>query len=225
MNLRPLGPETRLIPSRKLGEVGLCFQFSTELPSFQITANNDNPKRLAAVYSASGVLTSSGQLITRTAYLASKRRPTSAPRGYPANLRGEVPVSAALFSYLQAYTAPQNNPWLFPSPEGCSWNPDNFSHRLADLNRKAGLEWSCAEYQHTFGTQLAMAGRDERTIAELMGNSPEIVRRYYAAWLPNAHPEAVEFDTPGEPVPMAQPVVANLRVEAERRGLRVVRAE
>jgi hypothetical protein len=38
-----------------------------------------------------------------------------------------------------------------------------------------------------------MAGRDERTIAELMGNSPTIVRRRYAAWLPEAHPEAVEL--------------------------------
>jgi hypothetical protein len=58
-----------------------------------------------------------------------------------------------------------------------------------------------------------------------VGNSPAIVRRHYAAWLPSAHPEAVEFDTPAGPMPMAQPQVANLRVEAERRGLRVVRAE
>jgi len=141
------------------------------------------------------------------------------------NRNRKVSISAALFSYLQAYTSPNETEWLFPSPEGCWWNPDNFSYRLADLNRKAGLEWSCAEYRHTFGTQLAMAGRDERTIAELMGNSPAIVRRHYAAWLPSAHPEAVEFDTPAGPVPMAQPEVANLRVEAERRGLRVVRAE
>ncbi len=61
------------------------------------------------------------------------------------------------------------------------------------------------------------------TLAELMGNSPEIVRRHYAAWLPSAHPEAVEFDTPDGAAPMARPHVANLRVEAERRGLRVVR--
>jgi hypothetical protein len=70
-----------------------------------------------------------------------------------------------------------------------------------------------------------MAGRDERTIAKLMGNSPMIVRRHYAAWLPEAHLEAVEFDTPDGAVPMDNPAVANLRVEAERRGLRVVRAE
>ena len=141
------------------------------------------------------------------------------------NHNRKVPVSAALLGYLKAYTPPPKGPWHFPSPEGCWWNPDNFSHRLANLNRKAGLTWSCAEYRHTFGTQLAMAGRDERTIAELMGNSPAIVRRHYAAWLPEAHPEAVEFDTPDGAVPMDKPAVANLRVEAERLGLRVVRAE
>jgi hypothetical protein len=67
-----------------------------------------------------------------------------------------------------------------------------------------------------------MAGRDERTIAELMGNSPDIVRRHYAAWLPEAHPEAVEFDRPGGPAEMENPRDANIRVEAHRRGLRLV---
>jgi hypothetical protein len=62
-------------------------------------------------------------------------------------------------------------------------------------------------------------------IAELVCNSPSIVRRRYAAWLLSAHPEAVEFDTPDGAMPMDKLAVANLRVEAERRGLRVVRAE
>ena len=76
--------------------------------------------------------------------------------------------------------------------------------------------------KHTFDTQLAMAGRDERTVAELMGNSPAIVRRHYAAWLPEAHPEVVEFDHPGGPAPMENSRDANVRIEAQRRGLRVV---
>ncbi len=67
-----------------------------------------------------------------------------------------------------------------------------------------------------------MAGRDERTIAEFMGNSPAIVRRHYAAWLPEAHPEAVEFDHPEGPLAMGNSRDANIRVEAQRRGLRVV---
>lgn len=86
-------------------------------------------------------------------------------------------------TYLTGYAPRAKRPWYFPSPEGCWWDPDNFSHYLADLNRRAGVDWTCAAFRHTFGTQLALAGRDERTIAELMSNSPAIVRRHYAAWL------------------------------------------
>ena len=53
--------------------------------------------------------------------------------------------------------------------------------RLAGLTRETGLKWSCAEDRHTLGRQLARAGLDERTIAELNGNSPAIVRRHSAA--------------------------------------------
>jgi hypothetical protein len=61
--------------------------------------------------------------------------------------------------------------------------------------------------------------------ATVVANSPTIVRRHYAAWLPEAHPEAVEFDTPTGPAPMVTSDVANLRVEAQRRGLRLLLAE
>ena len=55
------------------------------------------------------------------------------------------PKRAALLVYLEKYTPPKRSPWYFSSPEGCWWDPDNLSHRLADLNRKADLDWSCAE--------------------------------------------------------------------------------
>jgi hypothetical protein len=81
-----------------------------------------------------------------------------------------------------------------------------------------------AQHRHVIPRRVP-AGLDGRTIAKFMGNSPAIVRRHYTAWLPSAHPEAVEFDTPDGAVPMDKPAVANLRVEAEPRGLRLVRAE
>ena len=112
---------------------------------------------------------------------------------------------------------------VFSSPRGCYWDADNFGHTLAKENAEHGLSWNCLAYRHTFGTQLAMAGRDERTIAELMGNSPAIVRRHYAAWLPEAHPEAVEFDCPDGPAAMATAERANARVQAHRVGLRLIR--
>lgn len=108
-----------------------------------------------------------------------------------------VPIGSTLRRYLDAYTrriVPGG--WLFPSPNGTGWDPDNFSHDLADANRSAGLQWSCLDYRHTFGTQLAMKGESLYKIATLMGNSPEICRRHYAALLPEALGDSVEFATP-----------------------------
>ena len=69
-----------------------------------------------------------------------------------------VPISKVLMDYLLAYQSPKGTPWYFPSPQGCRWDPDNFSHKLRKLNRAQDLQWSCAEYRHTFGSQLAMKG-------------------------------------------------------------------
>jgi len=105
-----------------------------------------------------------------------------------------VPISRALRAYLDAYPCRVvPNHWYFPSPQGVRWHPDNFSHALYDANRKAHLSWSCLDYRHTFGSQLAMKGESLYKISALMGNSPEICRRHYAALLPEALVESVEF--------------------------------
>ena len=106
-----------------------------------------------------------------------------------------VPVSRALRAYLDAYeyrVVPGR--WLFPTPQGCRWDGDNFSHVLRDANEKAKLSWSCLDFRHTFGSQLAMKGESLYKISALMGNSPEICRRHYAALEPEALVDSVEFD-------------------------------
>lgn len=107
-----------------------------------------------------------------------------------------VPVSAALRKYLDTYH-PRIVPgsWLFPSPDGKRWDPDNFSHDLRTANNRTHLPWGCLDYRHTFGSQLAMNGESLYKIATLMGNSPEICRRHYAALLPEALTDSVEFDS------------------------------
>lgn len=105
-----------------------------------------------------------------------------------------VPISSTLRRYLDGYIrriVPGG--WLFPSPDGTWWDPDNFSHDLADTNKLAGLKWSCLDYRHTFGSQLAMKGESLYKISALMGNSPEICRRHYAALLPECLDQSVEF--------------------------------
>jgi integrase len=83
--------------------------------------------------------------------------------------------------------------WFFPSPQGCLCDPDNFSRDLRNANRKAGLKWTCLDYRHTFDSQLAMKGEVLYKISTLMGNSPEICRRHYAALIPEAMVASVEF--------------------------------
>lgn len=108
-----------------------------------------------------------------------------------------VPVNSSLRPILEAYAATQkeDRTWFFPSPKGKRWDPDGFSHRLRDLNRRAGLVWSSLDFRHTFGSQLAMKGESLYKVSALMGNSPEICRRHYAALSSECLVATVEFPT------------------------------
>ncbi|MFB3893970.1 MAG: tyrosine-type recombinase/integrase [Phycisphaerae bacterium] len=109
-----------------------------------------------------------------------------------------VPISDALFAILTAYQAPHECLWFFPSPNGKRWDVDNFSQDLAKLNKTHNLGWSCLDFRHTFGSQLAQKGESLYKISTLMGNSPEICRKHYAALIPEEMAEVVEFGRPQE---------------------------
>lgn len=105
-----------------------------------------------------------------------------------------VPISSTLRRHLDAYLALANRPgWFFPSPAGRRYDIDNFSRDLRKANETAGLAWSCLDYRHSFGSLLAQKGESLYKIATLMGNSPEICRRHYAALVPDALVSSVEF--------------------------------
>lgn len=105
-----------------------------------------------------------------------------------------VPISRALYRILERYVGlAKHEEWFFRSPKGKRWDPDNFSDALRKINREAGLPWSCLMFRHTFGSLLAMKGESLYKISTLLGNSPEICRRHYAALLPEALVESVEF--------------------------------
>ncbi len=110
------------------------------------------------------------------------------------NVNRAVPISSDLRAYLDKYQ-PQtsNHGWFFPSRVARRWDCDNFSQELREINAKAGLKWSCLDFRHTFGSQLAMANVSLHKISKLMGNSPEICRRHYAALVPEDMTEVVEF--------------------------------
>jgi integrase len=104
-----------------------------------------------------------------------------------------VPISDALNRILGNYASPTDSIWFFPSPRGKKWNPDNFSQDLRKINKAIGLDWSCLDFRHTFGSHLAQKGESLYKIAELMGNSPGICRRHYAALVPEKMTDVVEF--------------------------------
>jgi len=105
-----------------------------------------------------------------------------------------VPISSTLRGYLDRYTpAPSEGRWFFPSTSASRLDPDNFSEDLREINRKHGLSWSCGDYRHTFGSQLAMGGESLYKISTLMGNSPDVCRKHYAALMPESLFQSVEF--------------------------------
>jgi integrase len=104
-----------------------------------------------------------------------------------------IPMSNALNKILSGYQAPENSIWFFPSPKGKRWDPDNFSQRLRSINTAVGLNWSCSDFRHTFGSHLAQKGVSLYKISKLMGNSPEVCRKHYAALVPEEMTEVVEF--------------------------------
>jgi len=106
-----------------------------------------------------------------------------------------VPISSRLRRYLDAFEPHVGETWYFTTPQGKRWDPDNFSNRLRKVNKTNGLLWSCLDFRHTFGSQLAMKGESLFKISELLGNSPEICRKHYAALTPERMRDTVEFDS------------------------------
>jgi integrase len=104
-----------------------------------------------------------------------------------------IPISDALFAILSTYQNASDSTWFFPSPTGKRWDPDNFSADLRDINNANGLDWSCLDFRHTFGSHLAQKGESLYKIATLLGNSPDICRRHYAALIPEKMSDVVEF--------------------------------
>src|SRR5204862_301809 len=75
-----------------------------------------------------------------------------------------VPVSRQLLPFLTAQRL-RHPVWVFPSPKGSRWDPDNLSSRLRDLMRRAERNWGFLSFRHTFGSLLAQKGLSYEKIA------------------------------------------------------------
>ena len=103
-----------------------------------------------------------------------------------------VPISRQLHPFLLAQRM-KHPIWVFPSPHGARWNPDNLSSRLRDLMSRAGKDWGFLTFRHTFGSLLAQKGLSFDKIADFMGNSALVVKKHYAALRPERGHLEVEF--------------------------------
>jgi len=126
-----------------------------------------------------------------------------------------VPVCRRLYPYLVALRIKRGDcPWVFPSPEGCRWDPDNLGHRREELMDRLGLPWTFLDFRHTYGSQLAMKGVSIYKIAKLMGNSVRIAERHYAALQTEDLHEDVDFAG----LPQAEAPSAPRKGKKRRRG-------
>lgn len=102
-----------------------------------------------------------------------------------------VPVSPKLREVLAEL--PRRTRWVFPSPAGKRWDPDNLSARLRETMHAAGLPWTFLDFRHTFGSQLAQRGTSLVKIAKLLGNSPTVCHRHYITLVPEELAADVAF--------------------------------
>lgn len=93
-----------------------------------------------------------------------------------------VTLPPALKTILQEYLPSLNCRWIVSSRTANRWNGDPFGKRLRAINQKAGLDWTCLHYRHTFATNRAAEGWPLFRIAKEMGNSAAVVEEYYAAY-------------------------------------------
>lgn len=105
-----------------------------------------------------------------------------------------VPIHSRLLGVLlREQRKRRRSPWVFPSPWGRRWHPDNLGHRLVRLMKSLGLPWGFLVFRHTYGSQLATNGVSLYKISKLMGNSARVAERHYASLLTQDLHEDIEF--------------------------------
>lgn len=108
----------------------------------------------------------------------------------------KVPVSGRLLGILEAHRDAKKrakSTWLFESPDGCRWDPENLGRSVREVLRPAKPLWNFLDLRHTFGSQLARKGVSLLKIAKLMGNSPAIASLHYINLVPEDMATEVEF--------------------------------
>ncbi|MCZ6689589.1 MAG: tyrosine-type recombinase/integrase [Planctomycetota bacterium] len=194
----------RGVPRPKLPDRDIRYLDHDQVDEVLDIVSSDLLAPVIATYVFAGLRRTEAAWLTRRDFDAVPNRPTlsiaakeiNGEAWMPKTRRNRiVPVHRPrLFPVLEKHTSKLNGEhWLFPSPEGCRWDPDNLSKRFRRIMKRAGKPWNFLDLRHTYGSLLAQRGVSDYEIATLMGNSPEIVRKHYARLRPETMHERVEF--------------------------------
>jgi integrase len=106
-------------------------------------------------------------------------------KGLKTQLRREFPCNQGMQQFLKRIQpeAISSDRFIFPSPEDKFIDFHNFANRawkriLSTLNMRYRKPY---QTRHTFITLCLEAGMDAKDVAKLVGNSPEMIYRHYAA--------------------------------------------
>jgi len=81
-----------------------------------------------------------------------------------------VPIPDALASTLGG-SAAEPEEWVFPSPRGKRWQPENLSKRICKVFKESGLEGGLHKLRHTYASHLVMNGASLASVKELLGHA------------------------------------------------------
>lgn len=105
-----------------------------------------------------------------------------------------IKINEKLRECIVAYKAAGGNDAPFIQDlVGNSWDEERLNKALTDVFRKKGVDWSCDEYRHTYGTNLIQNNVSTFKVAKLMGNSEDIVKKHYVADLPIDSRDNLDF--------------------------------
>jgi integrase len=69
---------------------------------------------------------------------------------------------------------------LFRTGRGAGWDKDIIVHRFTKIREKLGVKHLTAySYRHQFATDWLKQGRSVDVLAELLGNTPDVIRKHY----------------------------------------------
>jgi site-specific recombinase XerD len=128
--------------------------------------------------------------------------------------------------YLQVWNDTQNALDSLPQPRGATvespyyfWNSVTSKRAvvgiaertMAAVFKKSGVVGAHAHrFRHTLATRLLGMGGTEQEVADILGNSPEIVRKHYAKWSQARQNRIDELMRAAQVAPPVQPAVADM---------------